>query len=150
MSGILKKRRWTEQEDAFLREHYPTRGGRYCAKELGRNYGSMRQRAKALGLVSGYPDRGRRHAERIDEMLAKGMSRAAIARTLGVNIKLVRQRAERGGPVHEYREPTEEELDAMIEEQMRNLPAWWDRDTELELERQRQGRFGLPGERSED
>ena len=29
----------------------------------------------------------------------------------------------------DYHEPTEEELDAMIAEQMRNLPDWWDRES---------------------
>ena len=42
---------WTPAEDGLLREHYRTRGGRWCADHLpGRPLSAIYQRAKVLGL----------------------------------------------------------------------------------------------------
>jgi len=43
-------RRWTTSDDAFIRENYPTRGGKWCACELGRDPSATRCRAKKLGV----------------------------------------------------------------------------------------------------
>lgn len=43
--------RWSQKEDAFLREHYQKRGAAWCAKELGRKPMGATNRASALGLT---------------------------------------------------------------------------------------------------
>lgn len=47
--------KWTKQEVDLLIEHYPTRGGRYCASLLDRTYGAISERAKILGLTKKIP-----------------------------------------------------------------------------------------------
>lgn len=43
--------KWTEAEDAFLREQYPAKGIKYCADKFGRKEGSIKNRARRLGLI---------------------------------------------------------------------------------------------------
>lgn len=45
-----KRRRWTPEEDAILRERYRTDGPRRLSTELGRSYGSICHHASELGL----------------------------------------------------------------------------------------------------
>ena len=41
---------WSDDDIAFLREHYPTHGALWCAERLGRPYKSVRDRANRLHL----------------------------------------------------------------------------------------------------
>ena len=47
---------WTTTEEAFLREHYPAKGGKQVALELGRPYQSVNQKASLLGLQRKFVD----------------------------------------------------------------------------------------------
>lgn len=43
-------RKWTDQEEQFLRDNYPTKGLMWCADNLGRNAPQVRSKASALKL----------------------------------------------------------------------------------------------------
>lgn len=43
-------KKWTEQEIAFLKKHYPNKGKMWCAQRLNRGEGSIRWMASMLGL----------------------------------------------------------------------------------------------------
>lgn len=47
---------WTTTEEAFMREHYPSKGGGQVARELGRPYQSVNQKASLMGLRRKYVD----------------------------------------------------------------------------------------------
>lgn len=57
MSGKRRSYRpWTTVEAAYVRKHYPTKGGAAVAAELGRAYQSVNQYASRLGLKRQYVD----------------------------------------------------------------------------------------------
>ncbi len=43
-------RPWITSDDSFIRENYPTRGGKWCAEQLDRDQSTTRCRAKKLGV----------------------------------------------------------------------------------------------------
>ncbi len=49
-SRVKRVGRWTKEEELFLKENYPIRGGRYCANFLGRKLKYVHSKAKKLGI----------------------------------------------------------------------------------------------------
>lgn len=48
-SGFVKGE-WTEQDLAFLKKNYPTKGRKYCSTHLNRNESSVQKKINAIGL----------------------------------------------------------------------------------------------------
>lgn len=46
----FKSRKWTVDEIEFLKQHYPTKRGQYCAEKLGRSYDATVKKAIELGI----------------------------------------------------------------------------------------------------
>jgi Helix-turn-helix domain len=44
------QRPWTAEDEAFLREHFPKQGARFCATKLRRSRGTVNWKARSLGL----------------------------------------------------------------------------------------------------
>lgn len=69
----MKKQRnlhWTPEQDAFLVEHYPSKGKMFCAKALAVGEASVRWRASRLGLK----------IDRTSEFFKEFQSRAALSK----------------------------------------------------------------------
>jgi hypothetical protein len=50
MKARARMQRYTEEEDKFIQDYYPTMGPSYCADKLGRGMDSLRHRARKLGV----------------------------------------------------------------------------------------------------
>lgn len=48
---MATRRRYTQEDDDFIRLHYPGHGDLYCAQELGRTRASIRNRARDIGVA---------------------------------------------------------------------------------------------------
>lgn len=58
-NGIERNDMWTDDEIAFLRDNYQTRGATGCADALGKHtFGSVAHKASSLGLKSERRRRG--------------------------------------------------------------------------------------------
>lgn len=80
-------KKWTAADDAFMSRHYPQKGSRYCALELGRGTSAVSSRAVHLGLSI-----TRRRGDVIAAYKADpSASIAEIARPLGMSRERVRQ-----------------------------------------------------------
>lgn len=50
VEGGYIKGEWTDEDVAFLRKYYPTKGRKYCSTHLNRNESSVQKKINALGL----------------------------------------------------------------------------------------------------
>jgi hypothetical protein len=50
VEGGFVKGEWTEEDIAFLKKNYPTKGRKYCSTHLNRNESSVQKKINALGL----------------------------------------------------------------------------------------------------
>lgn len=146
-------RLWTPEENRRLRE--------LCeqgltiqeiAKQLDREPSATYWRLHAYGLSAKRADNGQKWTQkeikRLIKLVRQGKTRERIAALMGrtfqsVRRKLqdIREREYATAPrcrLDRYREPTEAELDALIERQRKNLPAWWEAETIRHLNAKRQ------------
>lgn len=85
----------TAREEAFLREHYVTRGARWCAEQLGMSLKQISRRQQELGIY-----RKRRWTPADDatlSMLWGSLSIAVIARRMGRTEKTLYHRSQQLG-----------------------------------------------------
>jgi len=50
VEGGYIKGAWSDEDEEFLKKHYPTKGRKYCANNLNRNESSVQKKINALGL----------------------------------------------------------------------------------------------------
>lgn len=44
------RKKYSDEEIEFIKENFPTKGSKYCAEKLGRNYLSIQKKAQKLGV----------------------------------------------------------------------------------------------------
>ena len=101
------RKRWTESENAYLREHYVTQTAETIAKALKRTAPSIQYRAKSLGLVAGRT-RGRLWSEHEENQLWEKWGTLPVADIAQALDRTEPACAERAkvmglGPLHTYR-----------------------------------------------
>lgn len=105
VAAMGRRRRWTEAEDAEVRERYPLETAASIAVRLGRSTKSVHLRAGTLGLCSPAPRFSPAEVEEIRRLNARGYGDVEIAAEIGRDRHAVSTHRKRMGLPSNWRGP---------------------------------------------
>ncbi len=82
-------KRWTSEEEEFLKENYPNKGKKWCGKQLDKSDGSIRSKAAELGL------RLNTESDFFKEFQKRAAS-SKVGKKRPLHSKIMREKGERG------------------------------------------------------